>query len=30
LDELSGFGSYAGWRTGIDSDGNWAWFIAGD
>ncbi len=30
LDELSGFGSYAGWRTGIDSEGNWMFFVAGD
>lgn len=30
LDQLERFGSYAGWRTGIDEDGNWMYFIAGD
>lgn len=30
LDQMSGFGSYAGWRTGIDQDGNWLFFVAGD
>lgn len=30
LEELSGFGSYAGWRTGIDAEGNWMFFVAGD
>ncbi len=30
LDQLSVFGSYAGWRVGIDEDGRWLFFIAGD
>jgi hypothetical protein len=30
LDQLAGFGSYAGWRTGIDATGEWRFFIAGD
>lgn len=30
LEQLSGFGSYAGWRVGIDEDGRWLFFIAGD
>lgn len=25
-----GYGSYIGWRTGIDYDGNWLYFVAGD
>jgi hypothetical protein len=30
LDLISGFGSYAGWRTSIDEDGNWLSFVEGD
>jgi hypothetical protein len=30
LDEIAKFGSYAGWRIGIDENGVWLWFIAGD
>lgn len=30
LDEFATLGSYVGWRTGIDSDGNWLFFVAGD
>jgi len=30
LDQIAGFGSYAGWRTGITADGNWVFFVAGD
>lgn len=30
LEQLSVFGSYAGWRVGIDEDGRWLFFIAGD
>lgn len=30
LDQIAGFGSYAGWRTAIDQDGNWLYFVAGD
>ncbi len=30
LDEISGFGSYAGWRVGIGEDGEWRFFVAGD
>lgn len=30
LDEIAAFGSYAGWRIGIDEDGNWRFFVAGD
>ena len=30
LDQFSGFGSYGGWRTGIDQDGDWMFFVAGD
>lgn len=30
LEQLAGFGSYAGWRTGISSDGDWMFFVAGD
>jgi hypothetical protein len=30
LDQIAGFGSYAGWRTGIDELGNWLYFVAGD
>lgn len=30
LDMFSEFGSYGGWRTGIDQDGNWLYFVAGD
>lgn len=30
LEQLSGFGSYAGWRTGISEDGDWRYFVAGD
>jgi hypothetical protein len=30
LDELSGFGSYAGWRVGITANGDWQFFVAGD
>lgn len=30
LASIAEFGSYAGWRTGIDAEGNWKWFLAGD
>lgn len=30
LDRIAGYGSYIGWRTGIDYDGNWLYFVAGD
>jgi len=30
LDEIAGFGSYAGWRIGITDDGQWQFFVAGD
>lgn len=30
LDEIARFGSYAGWRVGIDEFGNWLFFVAGD
>ena len=30
LDQLAGLPSYAGWRTGIDHEGNWLYFLAGD
>jgi hypothetical protein len=30
LDQIAGFGSYAGWRTGITEEGDWAFFVAGD
>jgi hypothetical protein len=30
LDEIAGFGSYAGWRTGITGEGDWLFFVAGD
>jgi hypothetical protein len=30
LEQISEYGSYIGWRTGIDQDGNWMYFIAGD
>ncbi|MEX0864645.1 MAG: hypothetical protein WD269_07200 [Acidimicrobiia bacterium] len=30
LDQLAGFGSYAGWRTGITQEGDWVFFVAGD
>lgn len=30
LDQFATFGSYGGWRTGIDEDGNWLYFTAGD
>jgi len=30
LDQLAGLTSYAGWRTGIDHEGNWLYFLAGD
>jgi hypothetical protein len=30
LDQISGLGSYGGWRTGIDQDGDWMFFVAGD
>lgn len=29
-DQFAMFGSYAGWRTGIDQNGDWLYFIAGD
>lgn len=28
--QMALFGSYMGWRTGIDQDGNWLFFVAGD
>lgn len=30
LDQIAQFGSYAGWRIGIDESGKWLFFIAGD
>lgn len=30
VDQLSGLGSYARWRTGIGGDGEWRYFVAGD
>jgi hypothetical protein len=30
LDQIAGLGSYGGWRTGIDEDGAWLFFVAGD
>lgn len=30
LDQISAYGAYIGWRTGIDQDGNWLFFVAGD
>lgn len=30
LDQLASAESYLGWRTGIDQNGNWLYFIAGD
>lgn len=30
LDEIAKFGSYAGWRIGIDQNGEWLFFVAGD
>jgi hypothetical protein len=30
LDDFATAGSYLGWRTGIDQDGNWLYFVAGD
>lgn len=30
LDQIAEFGSYAGWRIGIDENGNWLFFVAGD
>ena len=30
LDEIAKFGSYAGWRIGIDENGEWLYFVAGD
>ncbi|HSJ83073.1 MAG TPA: hypothetical protein VLA91_04575 [Acidimicrobiia bacterium] len=30
LDQIAGFGSYAGWRIGITEDGQWQFFVAGD
>jgi hypothetical protein len=30
LEQISGYGAYIGWRTGIDQDGNWIYFVAGD
>jgi hypothetical protein len=30
LDQIATFGSYAGWRVGIDEAGNWRFFVAGD
>jgi hypothetical protein len=30
LEQISGYGSYIGWRTGIDQGGNWIYFVAGD
>ncbi len=32
-DELASFtesGGYLGWRTGIESNGSWTFFVAGD
>ncbi|MGH8946618.1 MAG: hypothetical protein ACRDVL_10765 [Acidimicrobiia bacterium] len=30
LEQIAEYGSYAGWRIGIDEQGNWLYFIAGD
>lgn len=30
LQQIAGYGSYIGWRTGIDQDGTWLYFVAGD
>lgn len=30
IDEMARFDSYAGWRIGIDENGEWLFFIAGD
>lgn len=30
LDQIAGFGSYAGWRIGITANGEWRFFVAGD
>lgn len=30
LDDFASAGSYLGWRTGIDQEGNWLYFVAGD
>jgi hypothetical protein len=30
LDQISGLGSYGGWRTAIDESGDWMYFVAGD
>lgn len=30
LDQFASADSYLGWRTGIDDEGNWLYFIAGD
>ncbi|HEX6299826.1 MAG TPA: hypothetical protein VF148_05140 [Acidimicrobiia bacterium] len=30
LDQIAGYGSYIGWRTGIDQDGNWLYLTAFD
>ena len=30
LDQISGLGAYGGWRTAIDQDGKWMFFVAGD
>lgn len=30
LDQIARYGSYSGWRTGIDQDGDWLYFVAGD
>jgi hypothetical protein len=30
IDQIAGFGSYAGWRTGITAEGDWVFFVAGD
>lgn len=30
LSQMAGAGSYIGWRTGIDEEGNWLYFVAGD
>ena len=30
LDRFATFGSYTGWRTAIDEDGEWLFLVAGD
>lgn len=30
IDQIAEFGAYAGWRAGIDAEGNWLFFVAGD